>query len=446
MMNEKLFPYQKEGVAHLIKYNGGILGDEMGLGKTVQAIEFCRLKNADSVLIICPANLLINWYREVVKWGGEWAANKKIEVAKSIPKSDKAIRRLLGANILIMNYAKAKSMHWITTSKKWGVLICDEAHYLKNLQAQRTQYILGNRNIEKIEAESKIFITGTPYKNSALDVYPLANALKIGVLGKYVDFRRRYVHHDLLELHIGNGRIKYVDKYYGVKHEDELVERLKGVGFIRRLKSEVLTQLPEKTIQIIPLSSVKQSQIKAIIEATDDEEMPLATLRRLIGEAKAGAVVEHVLEVMESDGRPVVIFAHHRNVIERIAAEIRKKGYTSDVLYGGMSSDEKQIIVDKFQGGKIDALVASITAAGVGITLTRARIAIFAELDWTPANVFQAEDRIHRIGQKDNVLIQYIVIPGTIDEKVAEALYRKEADILKFIGLSDRKYLTNTVA
>ena len=148
----------------------------------------------------------------------------------------------------------------------------------------------------------------------------------------------------------------------------------------------------------------------------------MAIIRKELAIAKIPFVIEYVQNMLD-EGEKVVVMAHHREVVDQIQAEF---GLAAVKLYGGMSEVEKSANVDRFQADpSCRVFIGSIHAAGVGITLTAAQKMLFAELDWTPANMLQAEDRIHRIGQQGNALIQQLVFDGSLDAKMADTLVRK---------------------
>jgi SWI/SNF-related matrix-associated actin-dependent regulator 1 of chromatin subfamily A len=205
---------------------------------------------------------------------------------------------------------------------------------------------------------------------------------------------------------------------------------------IRRLKSEVLKELPDKTYQVVDLPSDGASRaiIRKEKKALGDFSLldPLTAgsfsefskLRKASALAKAPICVEYVKELLDSGLEHVVIFAHHREVISYLLKEL--DSYNCSSIRGGTALDERNNIVVDFQSGKIRVLVCNIKAAGVGLTLTRASHVIFIEMPWTSADVHQAIDRCHRIGQKNAVLAQFLVIENSFDSLLINAILKKE--------------------
>jgi SWI/SNF-related matrix-associated actin-dependent regulator 1 of chromatin subfamily A len=417
-------PFQKVGIVYARSRPSTLIGDEMGLGKTIQAIGVINTmeKAPERVLIIAPASLKLNWRRELDRWLVH-PLSVGIATSQSIPP----------ANVVIINYDILRKHADYLKSIVWDVLIVDEAHYLKNPDAQRSQAAYS------IRALRTLFLTGTPIVNRPMELYPLIHHLDPERWKNSSQFRFRYT--------------VWGDKNGG-KNLEELQDILRSTIMIRRLKSDVLTELPPKRRQIIELpASAEQKralndEMRAFAEArgyiaagtTDDEWMTavdklkegewgdfteLSALRHMTALSKVPNVIEHVKEVLEEKPK-VVVFGHHRDVLEQIFDGLAE--YHPVMLHGDTPMDLRQRNVDRFQ--HVDScrvFVASITAAGVGITLTAADTVVFAELDWTPGNMKQAEDRCHRIGAEvhESILIQHITLEGSMDVGMAQLLCEK---------------------
>lgn len=243
---------------------------------------------------------------------------------------------------------------------------------------------------------------------------------------------------------------------------DELQNLLRSTYMIRRLKEDVLTELPPKIRQVVEISRsgfdkvLKNEEpymeaVKAYMERMDvieakkavsgitEEEYrreiskmrtgtlgslgEIAKIRHNTALAKAGKVVDFVKDVLENK-KKVVVFAHHRDVIEHIANSFTGE---SVMLHGGMGTAEKDAAVQAFMNDpKIRVFVISIVAGGVGLTLTSADVAVFAELSWLPSDISQAEDRLHRIGQKSTTFVYHLVVEGSIDAYMAQKCINKQ--------------------
>lgn len=453
------FPYQHAGIAFACNRESTFIGDEMGLGKTIQAIGVINHTNPEKVLIVCPATLKLNWKKELERWLVKPYRIHVLNSGESFPAN---------IEIVVMNYDIAAKFSKELRAVKWDLFVADEAHYMKNPKAQRTVALLGGKSATKettkpIQATKKILLTGTPITNRPIEIYPLVSFLWPSVFSNMWHFAKRYCE----AYNSGWGW-----DFSGASNLDELQNMLRANGMIRRLKADVLKELPPKTRQVVVLPSdsvsglIKkeaaqaskfEAEIKrlriAVKEAKgqhDDEAYKsavgrlrqahniafteMAAIRKELAVAKIPFAVEYVRNMVE-EGEKVVVMAHHREVIDQLQAEF---GLSAVKLYGGMSEVEKSANVDRFQNDpSCKVFIGSIHAAGVGITLTSAQKMLFAELDWTPANMLQAEDRIHRIGQEGNALIQQLVFDGSLDAKMAETLVRKMEVIEKALDKTE---------
>lgn len=433
-------PYQKAGIAYAQSHQNVLIADEMGLGKTIQAIGVINTTpDAKKILVICPASLRLNWKREIEKWS---IRRFSVEIATSagVPDSD----------IVIVNYDILAKLSNALKATEWDLLISDESHYLKNPRAQRTQAVLGDRNTSPIPAKRRVFLTGTPILNRPIELFPLLQLLDPSGLGKSVtSFGKRYC---------AGVQSQYGWDFSGASNLDELQARLRSTVMVRRLKADVLSDLPAKRRQVIEFSvnggaeavlaeqkayaahQDRLAQLKADVEAAklgDNEEdyrkaisalsagyevsfEEMASIRHEVALAKIPYIVEHVTDAL--DGGPVILFAHHKDVV----SALKNQFPDAVVLTGDTPLVERQAAVDAFQNGQTNLFIGTIKAAGVGLTLTRSAHVIFAELDWVPGNISQAEDRAHRIGQTNSVLIQHLVLEGSLDAQMAKTLIEKQ--------------------
>lgn len=447
--------YQKAGIVYGLKHNNTLFGDDMGLGKTIQAI---GVINADpsikKILVVCPATLKINWKREMIKW---LTRKFVIGIAEGQCRFD-------GVDILIMNYDILDRNRERLHAATWDLVIADEAHYLKNPKAKRTQALFGRKlkpatkqepeqpALPELTSRRRLALTGTPIPNRISEGYGLFHWMDALQFKSFYGFSARYC----------NGSMgAYGYDATGASNLPELQAKLRGSFMVRRLKADVLKELPAKRRCVIELPANGASaqlaaektawelheqhmaELRAAVElakASDDPEDYKTAILNLKGAAgvafaemskvrhdtavsKIPQVTEHVRNCLES-GDKIVLFAHHRDVIESIVDEF---GLQAVKLYGGMSDIDKQAAVDRFQRDDTCRLfVGGILAAGVGITLTASSHVIFAELDWVPGNVTQAEDRCHRIGQHDSVLVEHLVLEQSLDAQMATTLVAKQ--------------------
>jgi len=432
-------PYQKAGIAYAMSRPNTLIADEMGLGKTVMAI---GVVNADEtvrrVLIVCPASLKINWQREFTKWS---VRPYSIGIANGgkFPTDD----------VVICNYDILTKNLEAIQAVQWDVLIADECHYAKNKKAQRSKALYS------IQAKRRLFLTGTPIVNRPVELFPIVNALDPKTFGNFMKYALRYC---------GAERTRWGWDFSGATNLEELQDKLRTTIMVRRLKRDVLTELPAKRRQVIEFpangcAAVIRAEVDAaahfedmlaelrarvaLADAADDEEgyreaveelrhstrsafTEMSKLRHETAVAKIPYVIEHVRECVESSGK-VIVFAHHLDVLNAL---VEAFGNEAVCLQGCTPQKERQEAVDLFQNDpSVKVFVGSITAAGVGITLTASSHVIFAELDWVPGNVTQAEDRAHRIGQQNSVLVQHLVLEGSLDATMARTIVAKQEAI-----------------
>jgi len=458
-------PYQKAGIAYASKTDA-LIADEMGLGKTIQAIGVINLNpEIKRVLVICPASLRLNWRNEMQKWLTRYFSIGIVEGNKPIP---------LASDIIIINYDVIKSHRPAIDKIEWDLLVADEAHYLKNGKAQRTRAVVGkwakdeSKRVEPIKAKRRLLLTGTPILNRPVELWTLVHYLNPAKYSNFFYYAKRYC---------GAHQGRWGWDFSGSSNLDELQDGLRSSCMVRRLKKDVLTDLPPKRRQIISLpangaSGVvnaeiqkslewegKLSDLQARLELAEAEDgdtssilegiknagteafAAMAHARYDTAIAKIPYAVDHISEAVDSSGQ-VVVFGHHHDVIDGLLSGLREKGITCVSLTGRDKQEARQQAVEDFQAGKAQVFVGGIAAAGVGLTLTASSHVIFVELPWTPGELSQAEDRCHRIGQQDNVLVQHIVLEGSIDQRMAQALVEKQNVIDQAMDVMVRKTLT----
>jgi SWI/SNF-related matrix-associated actin-dependent regulator of chromatin subfamily A-like protein 1 len=449
----QFLPFQKAGIAYALQRQNTLIADEMGLGKTVQAIGVCNASpNIRRILVICPAGLLLNWGREMQKW---MTSKLTIEYASST--------KLPNCDVVLVNYEIVGRLKDKILECYWDLHIYDESHYMKNPDAKRTMAVLGHEDAKRMKdsrplaAKRKIFLTGTPILNRPIELWPMLRVADPEGLGANLWlFGKRFCG--------GTGQ-----DFSGASNLEILQERLRTSIMVRRLKKDVLTELPPKRRQIvaIPSTAVKsvvqqelnfyvtnQAMIEEAIakaeiaqkqgdkESYDAAARDLKDLRQAAFEEMsrlrhdtAVAKVPYLIDYLKNalgQADKIVLFAHHQDVINPILDKFTSVAVKFD---GTMSNAQKQNSVDRFQHDpKCKLFIGSITAAGVGITLTAASYVLFAELDWRPAMVAQAEDRLHRIGQKESVLVQHVVFDGSLDANMAKKIVEKQEIIDKAIG------------
>lgn len=448
------FPFQVEGARFLLGREGALLGDEMGLGKTVQVL---LAVNADptirKVLVICPASVKLNWEREAKRW-----LVRPFETLVLSGTTPSPIPHPQGGLFVVINYDIVAAWEEELRRHVWDLMVLDEAHYVKDPKAKRTRAILGPKARNPIPARKRVALTGTPIVNRPVELWPILAWLDYRAWGNFWGYVKRYCNAHY------NG---YGWDFRGASNLEELRARLRPY-MLRREKAEVLKDLPEKIREIIVLprnglsSLVEeewavwnkyQGRLASLREeaerarrAKDKDELArilaeiravsqvafsaMSTIRARLAEAKAPKVAAFVKDLLE-EKQKVVVFAHHRAVLEYLQKDLGE--YRPVLVWGGMSAQARQAAVDAFQNGDARVFLGSITAAAEGITLTASDTLVFAELDWRPGKMLQAEDRVHRIGQDRGVLIYYLVIEDSLEARMANVIASKMEVIRKAV-------------
>lgn len=428
-----LYGFQRDGVRFLSLHNHALLADDMGLGKTVQALVAIPEPENSRILVVCPSAVKYNWRDEIKMWRPDYSVriisgkkddgivpekgeivivNYDILPSWLMPTKDSGERNRKGKPILVAEIPSDKR-----AGLKDTIVIFDEGHLAKNYKAKRTQKVT---SLSK--AVSKVWVlTGTPLMNRPFDLWGVMCAFGMYPLGGFNKF-----------VNLFNGSQSMYGGYEFGLPTQEVVERMKKV-MLRRLKSEVLKDLPPKTYQRIEVdcsSRALNKELKELAQSIADAQgvsfdandlsmLDLDTIpdfnafsrvRALLAKAKIPAMLNLVEEYEESD-TPVVVFSAHRAPIDELA---NREGWS--VITGDVSAEERQDVVRRFQVGELKGVGLTIKAGGVGLTLTKASHAIFVDLDWTPSWNIQAEDRICRIGQNsDNVIIKRLVSSHPLD-------------------------------
>jgi len=417
----KLRPFQKQNLKKALRWRRWLLTDEMGLGKTCQSIVMCNIRSRKKIVVICPASLRLNWKHEFKMWD---TMNRSVYVINSKnPFEDYA-----GEDVLIMSYHAATRVDILRELSDYTLLI-DEVHACKNWAAARTRAVVMNWSKKSTDI---IAMTGTPILKHIPDLHPVVSMMRPGEFGKFKDFCGKYTNE------VWDG---FQLKYYGVKNEDELKARL-AEFMTRNLKADVLKDLPDKSYIDVPIeisAKVAAESMKYVAAALKSiggdggslNSEHIAVARRELGEAKIKPTIDYVTTLNTGCSGPIVLFAHHRSVLQGLRIGLEEKGLRVGMLIGGMSDVEKDAVVRKFQGGELDVFVGSIMAASVGLTLTASSEVVFAELDWTPAIMAQAVDRVHRIGQDRGVQVHMLVGEDSLDQMIVEVLESKMRTINK---------------
>lgn len=430
-----LLDFQKEGLDFLLKSSGNaLLADEMGLGKTVQTLAYLASEaGAMPALVVAPLVTLQNWQREIQKFIKKKSRNGRIiedEYPSSVLIRNGRIADIPKSDFYIINYELLDKRLGDLARLNAKTLICDE---VQNLRSKSTKKYAAVKKLAALKSiRYRIGLSGTPIYNSGSEIWPIVDVIKPGLLGSFAEFCEYFCYIN------ERGKAIVLEK-----KRKSLRDELQKYVMLRRRKSDVLKELKEKvrykefidadneyyTKELAKIwKKLESDQLKA--ENNFDR---LASLQRAMqgerqaaGAAKIPHVTSFVRGMMEIE-ESVVVFCHHRSIHKILHESLH--GFSPASIIGGQSDAVRQTEIDRFQGGETKLMIAGLRAGNVGINLNRARYVIFAELDWSPAIHHQAEDRLHRIGQKDTVFSYYLIGNGTLDDHVAEILVDKSNEI-----------------
>ncbi|CAM9872577.1 unnamed protein product [Discosporangium mesarthrocarpum] len=535
-MLDTLAPFQKEGVEFVLRKGGrAMIADEMGLGKTIQAIACAAAYRSDwPLLVIAPSSARFHWQHELLKWLEKETLTKEQVIVVCNSKQELAV----DTKVVITSYELVNRMKATLHDFNFGVVVCDECHYLKNARAARTKAIVPLAK----KAKRAIFLSGTPALSRPVELFMQLHTINAKTWANYHDFGMRYC---------SGKRGKFGWDFSGSSHIPELHALLRATIMVRRLKKDILKHLPPKQRSIVDIGvddgdaqrqlredlallaeqdahlgriakkhvskgtkSTKQTnnQLGETLEVCEQFNIALVTpplvtppprhwTREGVGEglrtglgARAGAgggagagaaseagleevrgagagegagnggqaaggmdgmsrkdvaqqrrsllmklfadtgtakipgVLRHVQDILSDDmSGKVLVFAHHKNVLDALDDSVLKKGERKYIRIDGRTKPkERQGLVEKFQNSpQVRIALLGLTAAGIGITLTAASRVVFAELYWTPAQLLQAEDRCHRIGQASTVQVEYLVAKESLDDALWPLIRQK---------------------
>jgi SNF2 family DNA or RNA helicase len=420
--------HQKEAIEKLVRNKKFILADDMGLGKTTSTIISALETKVEKILIICPASLKINWQREIANY-----SDRSVYIAEGKKFSTES-------DFVIINYDILKNFHDPKNNEnseilkaKFGLVIMDEAHMISNPQAQRTKIV--NDLITKVERVW--LLTGTPMTSRPMNYFNLLKMVESPVAANWMAYAKRYCNG--YQFSVGSRKVWNVT---GASNLEELRDRTQ-THILRRLKEDVL-DLPDKIITPVYLR-LKSKDYEGLMgeyydwyDKNQDESSSLTIqfgklmkVRKVIAEEKVKSTIELAENIIEQ-GKKVIIFTNFTDTLRTIYDHFGKSAVYLD---GSCSKPHRQKAVDDFQeNDKIKVFVGNLKAAGVGITLTAAEAVIMNDLSFVPAEHAQAEDRSHRIGQKNSTSVYYPLFENTIEGAIYDILTRKKKIISTVMG------------
>jgi SWI/SNF-related matrix-associated actin-dependent regulator 1 of chromatin subfamily A len=437
-------PYQKAGIAYAKEKGDVLIGDEPGLGKTIQALGIINQNEGKRNLIICPASIRLNWEREIRKWSVlGYNRPERVTAVNTILTASRGVSPTSDFNVVSYDLASRNDgLHEALSEIEWDNIVVDECHYLKSTDAKRTQAIFGTAKGQYSKyfigkkAKHVIGLTGTPLPNRPRECYTIARAL----CWEAIDF----MSFDAFCYRFNpSKKIDYNAVLEKKGRLPELQARLRTNFMIRRLKKDVLKDLPDKRYELTyiePNGKIKDvlAKERLLNFSIADLKDPfseiwgmVSTVRREMGEAKVPRVMEHVKYLLDIVEVPkIVLFAHHKSVMDALTEGLRSYGVVQ--VRGGVSSVAKNNAVKQFiADANTRIFLGQLDAAGFGIDGLQAVCdhVVFAEPAWTPGTNEQAVDRCHRIGQHNNVVAQFLVVEGSLDERVLAAVFDKAQGI-----------------
>lgn len=443
--------YQKEGIAWLERlrhmYLNGVLADDMGLGKTLQAISAItqhHLKHKNShTLIVCPTSLLYNWKEELQRF------NPKLRsiVVDGVPHArKKLLTKLTEHEVIITSYTLLQKDIETYSDISFGYAILDEAQHIKNRGTRNA------KSVKMIHAAHRLILTGTPIENSLDELWSLLDFLMPGFLGTYDRFVEKYI------------------RSTGQKHVEniEYLKRKVSPFILRRMKADVLKDLPaiSENVYHCQLSDVQLELYRSYAASARDELVKLvekegfdkvqihvlATLTRLKqicchpaifakekaepGDSAKYDLLLELLQTLMEGGHKTVIFSQYTKMLHIMREDFEQRGINFSYLDG--TSRNRLEIVKRFnEDPNIPVFLVSLKAGGTGLNLVGADTVIHYDMWWNPAVQAQATDRVHRIGQKQNVSSYKLIALHTIEEKIVEMQKRKKGLVKKVVSCDD---------
>lgn len=441
-LNGTLRNYQVTGVNYLLSLSemnfGGILADEMGLGKTIQVITFLLYKENNRSLVVTPTSLIYNWKEELEKFAPSLNVGV-IHGSKSA--RNKILDNKDDYDVLLTTYGTIKNDIEFYKNEIFDYCIIDEAQNIKNPKSQNTKII------KEINAKVKFALTGTPIENSLIELWSIFDFIMPGYLFDEKKFKKKFVNRSEKEI-------------------DEL-KSLINPFILRRLKRDVITELPEKIEKkyYVPMTSEQKlayknymKEVKLKLKTGEDDNITifsyLTRLRQICQDpilvnkdytgdsGKLNVALEIIEEVIE-DNKKMLVFSQFTSVLKKIEEELNIRKIRNKYLDGSTSAKERIKLVSEFNESKEpEIFLISLKAGGTGLNLTSAKFVMHMDPWWNPAIEDQATDRAHRIGQKNIVEVIKLIAKDTIEEKIIQ-LQEDKREIINSVMSDDSLNINN---
>lgn len=430
-----LHPYQSAGVDYAMQEANALIGDQPGLGKTAQAIVVANEMKAKRVLVVCPAAVRLQWVREIKTWG---LGDTRSYVIQKAAHGVSPLARWTITSYDLLRGALLPAFQ----RGGWDLVILDEAHYLKTPTAERTRAAFGGITVKEDDegerrrvnqkgvaegAQKIITLTGTPLPNRPNEAYTQARALDWGCV-------------DFMSIDEFKARFNPGGTGWEVTHKlAELHARLRSSFMVRRMKREVLTQLPRTSYEIVyasPTGAIKEAlahETMLEIEITGAGvkagfDGQISTVRKEMGVAKAPHVIEFVNNLLDGGLDKLVVFGWHREVLDLWQAAWTKAKYNPVRIDGSSSMTQREQAKKSFtEDPRCRVIFGNLQSMGTGVDgLQRVcSTVVFGEQSWVPGENEQGVDRLNRMGQEDAVRAIFLVAEGSIDERIAASAVEK---------------------
>jgi SNF2 family DNA or RNA helicase len=445
--------YQLEGLRWLHRMTslglGGCLADDMGLGKTVMLIALhlhrrLNPKTAGPTLVICPASLLGNWEREIMRFAPGEPVSRYHGGDRSLDGIDRGF--------VLTTYGTMRLDAARFSAVKWGLLVADEAQHVKNPRSA------GAKALRTIPARSRVALTGTPVENNLSELWAILDWTTPGLLGSHGTFRRKWA--DPIEVERDEAKTR-------------LLSKLIRPFVLRRRKSDpgIAPELPPKTITDQPVALTPE-QIALYEKAVRDNMIEIRTSegmgRRglvlklltslkqicnhpaqylkeerptLDGRSGKLELLDELIDTIRTEDGAVLVFTQYVAMAKLLKEHLDRREIENQLLHGGTPVPSRERMVDRFQSGEVSVFLLSLKAAGTGLNLTRADHVIHFDRWWNPAVEEQATDRAHRIGQTKSVQVHRLIAEGTIEDRIA-SIHETKRELADAIVTSGEGALT----
>jgi SNF2 family DNA or RNA helicase len=417
-----------------VPYTHNYIANGIITHNTVQTLSYLATeKQTFPALIVAPLVTLSNWQREIQKFLKKRSRNGRV-VENGHPSSvlirTGKSQEIDKCDIYIINYDLLYKRIDDLSKLNIRTLVCDEVQHLRSKSTKKYSAVKKLAGLESIKY--RIGLSGTPIYNRGSEIWPIVDILRPGLLGSFEEFCEYFCYVN------EKGKAIVLES-----KRASLGEELRKHVMLRRKKSDVLKELKEKVRYKEFIDSdinYYYSELDKIWKRLEEEQKTATSAfdkfssykraiqseRQAAGAAKLPHVIEFVKNIMEIE-ESVVVFCHHKAIHALLHKSLHE--YSPSSIIGGQSDKERQDNIDRFQNGDTKLMIAGLRAGNVGINLSKARYVIFAELDWSPAIHRQAEDRLHRIGQKNTVFAYYLIGNATLDDHVANVLVDKSYEI-----------------